>query len=164
LSDTEQQQPEVPESELIRVRREKLAKIVELGYHAFPTKAHTDTTIEQVVAQFSEKPAEELESAPQKVKIAGRIIAIREFGKTAFLVLSERTSRIQVYCRKDSIPDREWQLYKLLDIGDWVSADGVVFRTKTNELSVKAESIDFLVKALRPLPGKWHGLTDLEQR
>jgi lysyl-tRNA synthetase class 2 len=165
VSENEQQQaPEVPESELIRVRREKLAKIVELGYHAYPTKAHTDTTIDSVLAEFNAKPAEELDAMPQTVRIAGRIMAIREFGKTAFLVLSERTSRIQVYCRKDSLPEREWQLYKLLDVGDWVSAEGVVFRTKTNELSVKAAKIDFLVKALRPLPSKWHGLTDLEQR
>jgi lysyl-tRNA synthetase class 2 len=146
---------EVEESELIRVRREKLARIAALGYDPYPTKADVDTTIAEVV----EKP--ELDA---RVKIAGRIMAVREFGKTAFLVLSERTARIQVYCRKDTLPEREWELYKNLDVGDWVSAEGVLFRTKTNELSVKAEHINFLVKALRPLPSKWHGLTDVEQR
>ena len=79
-------------------------------------------------------------------------------------MLSERTARIQVYCRKDVLPEREWELYRNLDVGDWISAGGSVFRTKTNELSVKAGHIDFLVKALRPLPSKWHGLTDVEQR
>ena len=156
--------PEVPESELIRVRREKLERIVKLGYRAFPTKALTDTTIEDVVTKFGSKPAQELEAEHAHVKVAGRIMLIREFGKTAFLVLSERTARIQIYCRKDTLPEREWELYKNLDAGDWISAEGTVFRTKTNELSVKADHIDFLVKALRPLPGKWHGLTDVEQR
>ena len=161
---SEQQQPEVPESELIRVRREKLDRIVALGYRPFPTKAITDTTIEDVVAKYGSKSAQELETGHPHVKIAGRIVGIREFGKTAFLVLSERTARIQVYCRKDALPEREWELYKNLDVGDWISAEGSVFRTKTNELSVRAGHIDFLVKALRPLPSKWHGLTDVEQR
>ncbi|HEY3057174.1 MAG TPA: lysine--tRNA ligase [Thermoanaerobaculia bacterium] len=155
---------EVPESELIRVRREKLDRIVTLGYPAFPTRAEPNATIEEVVAKYGSKPAAELEAEHARVKIAGRIMMIREFGKTAFLVLSERTARIQVYCRKDTLPEREWELYKNLDAGDWISAEGVLFRTKTNELSVKAEHIDFLVKALRPLPSKWHGLTDVEQR
>jgi lysyl-tRNA synthetase, class II len=157
-------QPEVPESELIRVRREKLDRIVALGYDAFPTKAAPDTTVAEVVREFGDKSAPDLETASRQVTIAGRIMAIREFGKTAFLVLSEGTARIQVYCRKDTLSDREWQLYQNLDAGDWVSATGSVFRTKTNELSVKAERLDFLVKALRPLPSKWHGLTDVEQR
>src|SRR5438477_2958488 len=164
LSDERPAGPEVEESELIRVRREKLARIVALGYDAFPTKADVDTTIADVVAKYGAKSAEELQAEKPRVKIAGRIMTIREFGKTAFLVLSEKSARIQVYCRKDTLPEREWELYKNLDAGDWVSAEGVLFRTKTNELSVKAEHIDFLVKALRPLPSKWHGLTDVEQR
>jgi lysyl-tRNA synthetase, class II len=164
MSDEQTSTPEVEESELIRVRREKLARIIALGYDAFPTKADVDTTIADVVAKFGGKSAEELEAEKPRVKIAGRIMTIREFGKTAFLVLSEKSARVQVYCRKDTLPEREWELYKNLDAGDWVSAEGVVFRTKTNELSVKAEHIDFLVKALRPLPSKWHGLTDVEQR
>ena len=152
------------ESELIRVRREKLARIVALGYDAFPTKARTDTTIAAVVQEFGGKTTQDLEASAARVAIAGRIMAIREFGKTAFLVLSEGTARVQVYCRKDTLPEREWQLYQNLDAGDWVSATGQVFRTKTNELSVKAEHLDFLSKAIRPLPSKWHGLTDVEQR
>jgi len=159
--------PEIPqpdENELIRTRREKLARIVSLGYDPFPTKATVTATIEEVVARFGSKSAQELESAPERVRIAGRILLIREFGKTAFLVLSERTARIQVYCRKDALSEREWELYRNLDAGDWIEAEGVVFRTKTNELSVKAAHINFLVKALRPLPSKWHGLTDVEQR
>jgi lysyl-tRNA synthetase, class II len=158
------EEPEVPESELIRVRREKLDRIVALGYNPFPTTADVDTTIADVVARYGAKSHDELEAEKPHVKIAGRIMTVREFGKTAFLVLSEKTARIQVYCRKDALPEREWALYQNLDAGDWISAEGTVFRTKTNELSVKAQHIDFLVKALRPLPSKWHGLTDVEQR
>ncbi|HEY2829081.1 MAG TPA: OB-fold nucleic acid binding domain-containing protein, partial [Thermoanaerobaculia bacterium] len=120
------------------MRREKLARIVALGYSAYPTKALVDTTIAQVVAECGGKSAEELESDKPHVRIAGRILTVREFGKTAFLVLSEKTSRIQVYCRKDTLSEREWELYKNLDAGDWISAEGAVFRTKTNELSIKA--------------------------
>jgi len=155
---------EIPESELIRVRREKLERIAALGFAKFPTTAKTDTTVEEVVAKYGSKSAQELEAEHAHVSVAGRVMLVREFGKTSFLVLSEKTARIQIYCRKDTLPEREWELYKNLDAGDWISAEGVVFRTKTNELSVKAEHIHFLVKALRPLPSKWHGLTDVEQR
>jgi len=155
---------EIPESELIRVRREKLARIVELGYDPYPSKADVAQSIPDVVAKYGSKSAQELEAEKPRVKIAGRIIAIREFGKTAFLVLSEKTARIQAYCRKDTLSEREWTLYQNLDAGDWVSVEGTLFRTKTNELSVKAQHLGFLAKALRPLPGKWHGLTDVEQR
>src|SRR5205085_6654230 len=165
MSDQPQNEtPEVEESELIRVRREKLDRIIALGYDAYPTKANVDSTIASVVASYGETSAAELETEKPHVRIAGRMMTIREFGKTAFVVLSERTARIQAYCRKDTLPEREWELYKNLDAGDWISVEGTLFRTKTNELSVKAAKIDFLVKALRPLPSKWHGLTDVEQR
>jgi len=147
-------EPEVPESELVRVRREKLARIAALGYDPFPTTADVDADIADVVARYGGKSHDELEAEKPRVKIAGRILTIREFGKTSFLVLSEKTARIQVYCRKDALSEREWELYKNLDGGDWVAVEGTVFRTKTNELSVKAERLHFLVKALRPLPSK----------
>ena len=155
---------EPAESELIRVRREKLARIVALGNDAYPTTADVDTTIVDLVARYGAKSHDELEAEKPFVKIAGRIMTVREFGKTAFLVLSEKTARVQAYCRKDTLPERDWELYQNLDAGDWVAVEGHVFRTKTNELSVKAERLHFLVKALRPLPSKWHGLTDMEQR
>jgi lysyl-tRNA synthetase, class II len=161
---SDHEEPEIPESELIRVRREKLDRIVALGFDAYPTKADFDSTIGEVVKTYGEKKAEELEAAHVHVKIAGRIMAIRAFGKAAFLVLSEKTARIQVYCRMDTLSEREWALYQNLDAGDWVEVAGTLFRTKTNELSVKAAHLRFLVKALRPLPSKWHGLTDVEQR
>ncbi len=160
----EKEEDVVNESELLRIRREKLERIVALGFDPYPTKADVDSTVAEVIARHGASTAAELEASPVRVKIAGRIMTVREFGKTAFLVLSEQTSRIQAYCRKDTLSEREWSLYQNLDAGDWVSVEGTVFRTKTNELSVKATRLGFLVKALRPLPSKWHGLTDVEQR
>ncbi|MGA7617716.1 MAG: lysine--tRNA ligase [Thermoanaerobaculia bacterium] len=155
---------ETPESELIRIRREKLARIVDAGFDPYPTRAETDTTIAEVVETHAGQTAEVLEANPRQVKIAGRVMTIRHHGKTSFLDLSERMARIQVYCRKDSIPENEWTLYENLDIGDWISVEGTVFRTRKGELSIKASNLGFLAKGLRPLPEKWHGLTDLEQR
>src|SRR5438270_5318254 len=132
----ESQQPEIPESELIRVRREKLDRIAALGFDAFPTKADVDTTIAEVVAKYGDKSAEELEAEKATVKIAGRIMGIRAFGKAAFLVVSEKTARIQVYCRMEGLPEREWALYQNLDDGEWVEGAGTGFSHNTNELSV----------------------------
>jgi lysyl-tRNA synthetase, class II len=156
--------PEVPESELIRVRREKLQKIVEAGFAAYPARARSDASIRSIVDEHSPKSGEQLDNEAPRTAIAGRIMTIRDHGKTAFLDLSEDGERIQIYCRRDSLEPREWALYENLDLGDWVSVEGPVFRTKKGELSIKAEKLGFLAKALRPLPEKWHGLTDVEQR
>jgi len=165
VSDEQQeQQQSQPESELIRIRREKLARITELGWDAYPTKAHTTATVAEVVDKYSPKSAEELDEMNERVAIAGRIIAIRDFGKASFIVLSEMSSRIQAYVRKDALSENEWSLKQNLDVGDWISVEGPMMRTKKGELSVKTEKMDFLVKALRPLPEKWHGLTDVETR
>jgi lysyl-tRNA synthetase class 2 len=155
---------EVPENELIRIRREKLDRIVAAGFDPWPTKADPTITIEAIVESHGSRTAEELEASPLQVRVAGRIMTIRDHGKTAFLDLSERHGRIQIYCRRDTLSEKEWTLYQNLDIGDWIAVDGLVFRTRKGELSVKASALHFLVKAFRPLPEKWHGLTDVEQR
>jgi len=164
---TEPRDPEStegPESELIRVRREKLDRIVGAGFDPYPARAETDSTIRDVVAAESPKSAEELEAGNRVVKVAGRIMTRRDHGKTAFLDLSERDARIQVYLRRDQLSPAEWTLYENLDSGDWIGVEGSVFRTKKGELSIKAAKISFLAKSHRPLPEKWHGLTDVEQR
>ncbi len=127
-------------------------------------RAETDTTVEAVVAEHSPKDAETLEKEETTVRIAGRIMTVRDHGKTAFLDLAERTAHIQIYCRRDGVSESDWEIYRNLDIGDWISVEGTVFRTRKGELSVKAVKIGFLAKALRPLPEKWHGLTDTESR
>ncbi|HUP64520.1 MAG TPA: lysine--tRNA ligase [Thermoanaerobaculia bacterium] len=162
--DQERAEPAPSEPELIRVRREKLDQIVKAGFDAWPTRADSSITIAAIVERFSSSSAEALEAAATPVAIAGRIMTIRDHGKTAFLDLAEGRARIQVYLRRDEVAPNEWELYRNLDVGDWVSVAGVVFRTKKGELSVKASRLGFLAKALRPLPEKWHGLTDVERR
>ena len=88
----------------------------------------------------------------------------RPFGKAGFMTLSDGEGQLQVYAKKDQVSERDFQLYKLLDIGDFIGAEGRLFRTKTNEFSIHASRIHFLVKCLVPLPEKWHGLTDIEIR
>ena len=91
-------------------------------------------------------------------------MAIRSFGKANFLVVSDGLAKVQVYIRQDGLPSLEFQVFTLLDFGDWVGLEGRLFRTKTNEFTIWASRIHFLTKCLLPLPEKWHGLTDVEIR
>ena len=155
---------EAPESELMRVRREKLDRLIAAGIDPYPVRAETTATIAEIVERYQNASAEDLEREGREVRVAGRTMTIRDHGKTAFIDLAERTARIQIYGRKDSLSTQDWLIYENLDLGDWLEVEGVVFRTKKGELSIKAKSLRFLAKAMRPLPEKWHGLTDVEQR
>jgi lysyl-tRNA synthetase, class II len=146
------------------VRVEKLKSIEALGFNPYPTEYRCSQTIAQIVSEFSDKPAEEFESNPTTVRVAGRILASRPFGKAGFLGLSDGGSKLQVYAKKDQLPERDFQLYQLLDIGDFIGVEGTLFRTRTGELTVLAKEITFLAKSFLPLPEKWHGLTDVEIR
>src|SRR5205085_6974497 len=95
---------------------------------------------------------------------SGRILGIRSFGKASFLVLSDGLKTVQAYVRQDSVPELDFKVFKLLDFGDFIGVEGRLFRTKTNEFSIWASRVHFLVKCLTPLPEKWHGLTDVEIR
>jgi lysyl-tRNA synthetase class 2 len=105
-----------------------------------------------------------LDATPIPVAIAGRLMAIRDFGKAAFAHLQDRSGRIQVYVRRDEVGERDFDVFRLLDLGDFAGIEGRLFRTKTGELSVLASRVHYLAKALRPLPEKWHGLQDVELR
>src|SRR4029450_1194563 len=121
-------------------------------------------TIEALVAAHKGKTGEALEAEQPRTRTAGRILAIRSFGKANFLVLSDGREKIQVYIRKDSLPERDFKVFGLLDFGDFVGVEGRLFRTKTGELTIWASSLEFLAKCFLPLPEKWHGLTDVETR
>jgi len=153
-----------PESDQIIQRRANLDAIRQLGVDVYPRKFAADATVDAVVAEHGTKAADELEAAQLRTRVAGRILAIRSFGKANFLQLSDGKSRIQVYIRQDSVPELDFKVFKLLDLGDWVGVEGRLFRTKTNEFTVWASSLRFLVKCLVPLPEKWHGLQDVEIR
>jgi lysyl-tRNA synthetase class 2 len=121
------------------VRVEKLKSIEALGYNPYPTEYRYTHTIPQIVAEFAEKTGEELEHNPLTVRIAGRVLANRPFGKAGFLGLSDGGAKLQVYAKKDQLPERDFQLYQLLDIGDFIGVEGQLFRTRTGDLTVLAK-------------------------
>jgi lysyl-tRNA synthetase class 2 len=150
-----------------QVRLEKLEKLKSMGIEAWPAKAKRSHGIAQVVTDFAERTAEQLEAEPAAVSVMGRIIAIREMGKSVFMHLTESGQKLQAYFRKndlDEVDAQAWEAMKLLDLGDFISVSGVLMRTKTGELSVRVQTFQFLAKALLPLPEKWHGLQDKELR
>lgn len=146
------------------IRIQKLKQIRDLGYDPYPTFYRNTHSLAQVAKEFGPKTAEELEHSKEKVCIAGRILTNRPFGKAGFMTLSDGEGQLQVYAKMDQLPERDFQLYKLLDIGDFIGVEGTLFRTRTGELTVLASEIMFLAKCFLPLPEKWHGLTDVEIR
>ena len=152
------------EVEQIAQRKAKLEELVALGVPPYPVRFDRTATISEIVAAFTDTTGEVLEADKPQARVAGRILSIRSFGKANFLVLSDGLTRLQVYVGADSMPERDFEIFKRLDFGDHVGVSGRVFRTKTNELTIFAESIVFLAKCLLPLPEKWHGLTDVEIR
>ena len=150
--------------QLESIRIQKLKQIQDLGYDSYPACYRYSHSIGQLLQEFSPKTAEELQPTQDKVRIAGRILANRPFGKAGFMSLSDGEGRVQVYAKKDQLPDRDFQLYQLLDIGDFIGVEGAMFRTRTGELTVLAKELTFLAKCFLSLPEKWHGLTDVEIR
>ncbi len=141
------------------IRREKLAKIRELGIEPYGTRfpvTHHTTDIK--------KEAETLTGTETTVRLAGRIMIRRGQGKAAFCVLRDQEGDLQLYFRKDELSEADWALFKLVDIGDILGVEGTVFVTNTGELTVRVSHFTMLSKSLRVLPEKWHGLTDKEQR
>jgi lysyl-tRNA synthetase class 2 len=149
---------------IYKLRLEKLTQIEALGQRVYPTKYEFTHTIPSILAEYSNKSAEELDAPRVNVRVSGRIMAIRLMGKAGFAHLQQGGQKLQVYVKKDAVGDKGFELYKLLDLGDHIGASGYLFRTRTGELSVHVEEITFLSKDLLPLPEKWHGLTDVELR
>ncbi len=160
--------PELPLPELIANRRASRDRIARAGRPVYPNRFALTHLVSDAVKTWSRADAAALEAMPdgdRTVRVPGRILSIRRMGKkAAFADLTDGLERIQVYLRADILPPADWELFESLDIGDHIGAAGLVFRTKTGELSVKAAALTFLSKSLRPLPEKWHGLTDVERR
>ena len=145
-------------------RQQKLKEIEALGYDPFPHKFDCTHTVPEVVARHGERPASELEAEKPRVRLAGRIMTLRLHGKAGFAHIQGQGSRVQVYAKLDVVGEKQFDLFKLLDLGDHIGVAGHLFRTRTNELTVWVEELTFLSKALLPLPEKWHGLEDVEMR
>jgi lysyl-tRNA synthetase class 2 len=151
------------EDDILAQRIRRAAEIEAAGFHAYGQRFDHSHTIPAILAEYGSKPAEELAGQP-RVAIAGRIHTIRRMGKAGFMHLTQWGERLQVYVRKDAVSARDHQLYEMLDAGDIVGAGGYLFRTRTGELSVHADSLAFLSKILLSVPEKWHGLEDVEMR
>lgn len=147
-----------------QVRRAKLKTLVDKGIEPFGTAYKRTHLTAEIVALYQDKTKEELAELAIKVRIAGRIMTKRLMGKAGFFHLQDRDGRIQIYVRKDVIGDDLYDVFEDGDLGDIVGIAGEVFRTNHGELSIKAEEYTHLTKALRPLPDKWHGLHDIEER
>jgi lysyl-tRNA synthetase class 2 len=151
------------EDELFEQRAARVREIEALGYRPFGKRFDFTCTIPEVLRQHGGKSAEEL--VPEiRFKVAGRIQTIRRMGKAGFLHIQQNGARLQCYVRKDAVSERDYQLFGLLDIGDIIGAEGYLFRTRTGELSLHIESLEFLSKTLLAMPEKWHGLEDVEIR
>ena len=152
------QSQEVNSSDLFAVRKAKLDRMREAGTDPFSANCPQSHTTEQAKALLPE----ELEEGPE-VTVVGRIVTLRLMGKASFLKLLDRDGRIQAYVRRDEIGEDAYASFKKLDLGDFIGVRGKLFRTKTGEITVRAEECVLVSKSLRPLPEKWHGLTDNEQ-
>jgi lysyl-tRNA synthetase class 2 len=151
-------------SDLLIARRRKLEALRARGGPPFPNDFVPDHTTAEVRARWEGAAAEELAAEGGDVRIAGRIVGARDFGKAAFFHVQDRTGRLQVYAKRGEIGAADFETVRLCDVGDIVGVEGRLFRTRTGELSVLARSFRILTKALRPLPEKWHGLADTEIR
>jgi len=158
-----QQAARVDEDEQVSVRRAKLASLRSAGC-AYPNDFRPSADCGSLVAQFGAMEADEIERQSGEYAVAGRVLAIRSFGKTVFLGLRDGSGALQLYVRKTDVPAEVFDLVGTLDLGDTVGAVGTLFRTRTGELTLRCTSLRLLAKALRPLPEKWHGLQDVEAR
>lgn len=147
----------------ISQRKQKLADWRESG-HAFPNQFKRDALSHDLHQEFDEKTQDQLEAESKVVSVAGRIVLRRIMGKASFVTLQDMSGRIQLYISRDGVPEGVYADFKQWDLGDIIGAKGVLFKTKTGELSVNVSEIHLLTKALRPLPDKYHGLSDQESR
>ena len=162
MSDPQTQQQ--PIEQLIANRLAKLDELRELGVDVYPTRYRVDESVGDAKRRFEAATAEELEETKPKVRLAGRLRAVRGHGKVSFADLSDGVDQLQLFVRKNDLDERAWTTFKLLDLGDFLGVEGTVFRTRTGELSIRVAALEVLAKAVRPLPEKYHGLADREAR
>ena len=146
------------------VRREKLDYLVSKGINPFGSRFDVTSNSKEIKEACSDKTNEELEGMNMQVRVAGRIMTKRGKGKAGFMHIQDKYGQIQIYVKLDNVGEEEYDLFLRADLGDIVGIDGTVFRTHMGELSIKCTKYTHLVKALRPLPDKYHGLVDVEER
>lgn len=154
---------EQDENRLIAQRREKLTELREQG-NAFPNDFRRNVMNAELTVEYQETSAEELKDQPRRVKIAGRLMTKRVMGKASFANIRDMSGDMQLYVKRDDLAEGVYGQFKQWDLGDIIAAEGVMFRTQKGELSVLVDDIRLLTKSLRPLPEKFHGLSDQETR
>ena len=152
---SEENTPQSTEQELIAVRKEKLQKLYDLGVEPFGARFPVTITPGKLAENFEND---------KKVTLAGRLLAIRDMGKSVFFSIGDVEGRIQGYINKKGVAELDWDIYQLTDLGDWVGIEGETFTTGKGEPSVKVEKLTMLSKSLRPMPDKWHGVSDRETK
>ena len=163
IKHTKMSELEYDEQEQIKQRRKKLAALRENGAIAFPTDFRRNVVAGKLSAEYAAKTKEQLEADPVRVKLAGRLMTRRIMGKASFAHIQDMSGKIQLYVTRDTLPEGFYnEQFKKWDIGDILGAEGVLFKTKVGELSVKVDDIRLLTKSLRPLPEKFHGIADQE--
>ncbi|MGC1454990.1 MAG: lysine--tRNA ligase [Nitrospirota bacterium] len=151
-------------NELIQQRFKKREEISAMGIRPYAGRFDVSISAQELIDRYGQTSKEDLEKTRVEITIAGRIVAMRSFGKAGFGHIQDGSGRIQVYFQKNTLGDEQYAFFKKLDIGDFIGLKGFLFRTKTNELTIDMEGFTLLSKSLRPLPEKWHGLTDVELR
>ncbi|NPA95778.1 MAG: lysine--tRNA ligase [Thermodesulfobacteria bacterium] len=152
------------ESQILRQRRQKAEELEKLGVDLFPNDVKLPERAGAIKKVYDSYDAEALEQVEDTFRVAGRIMALRRFGKAAFFTLKDASGLIQVHVMRDRVGKEAYAIFKKFDIGDIVEAEGRLFRTKTNELTIEADKIRLVTKSFRPLPEKYHGIKDKELR
>jgi len=145
-------------------RLKKLETLKGMGVAPYGARFELKDRAGDLTRRHGDKPKTTLEQEQIACTLAGRIVGLRRFGKAAFAVLQDGADRLQIYLKKDNLSEQAYKICEELDLGDWIGVSGILFRTKTDEFTVDVKQLTFLSKALRPLPEKWHGLTDVETR
>ena len=151
-------------NDLISQRIKKLEELRSIGINPYGNNFRVNDSSGAITDKYSSLSAEELAAKQHHCTLAGRIIALRSFGKAAFAHIQDNDGRIQIYIKKDIVSEDAYSVFKKVDIGDFIGIAGILFRTKTGELTIEVEKFSILSKSIRPLPEKWHGLTDIEAR
>lgn len=152
------------ENQTLAQRREKAESLADLGVNLYSNGFKPANIIEELLPKGEGLAPQEKEEGQPLYSIAGRVMAMRKFGKAAFCTITDRSGQIQIYIKKDIVGDELFEQFKKWDIGDIIGVEGSLFKTKVGELSVQARSVVMISKSMRPLPDKWHGLSDVETR
>ena len=151
-------------TEQMEIRKEKMKKLQEMGINPFSNQYKPENEINQIIADFDSFSKEELEEKKNNVKIAGRIMTRRDMGKAAFLTIKDNLDIIQIYVASANLTEIENEVFSLLDLGDIIYIEGEVMKTKVGAIAIRAHQLEILTKSIQPLPEKFHGLTDIEER